>query len=145
MRERRCYDKAKYHHDAADFPKDLPLMQAYVHSGMFMGWLADNDLIDTRDSSYADRVAQFKKREITCSKLYEAMGEGLLTDMLTEEGDDFAYDYFEFSRGSFISDYRELLVNGLPTDYHVADTWANYEKLRARIDERYRRWKGVRR
>ena len=120
-------------------------MQAYVHSGMFMGWLADNDLIDTRDSSYADRVAQFKKREITCSKLYEAMGEGLLTDMLTEEGDDFAYDYFEFSRGSFISDYRELLVNGLPTDYHVADTWANYEKLRARIDERYRRWKGVRR
>jgi hypothetical protein len=144
MRERRCYDKAKYHYDAADFPKELSLRQSYVHTGMFMGWLADNDFIDTRDAHYADRVAKFKNREISCSKLYELMGEGLLSDMLTDAGDEFTYDYFDFSRGSFIADYRELLVSGLPSDYHVADTWQNYETLRKRIDERYREWKSGR-
>jgi hypothetical protein len=38
--------------------------------------------------------------------------------------------------------YGELLAKGLPSMYHVADTWPNYDKLKKRIDQRYREWKG---
>src|SRR4051794_15432306 len=38
------YDKAKYHYDG-DFPKGLPRKQAFVHTGMFIGWLIDHGMI----------------------------------------------------------------------------------------------------
>src|SRR5262245_20687641 len=31
------YDKAKYHYDG-DYPKGLPRPQAFVHTGMLIGW-----------------------------------------------------------------------------------------------------------
>jgi hypothetical protein len=32
------------------------------------------------------------------------------------------------------------MVGALPSQYHVEDTWENYEKLKARIDERFAEW-----
>lgn len=64
-----------------------------------------------------------------------------MSDVLTDEGNDFASHYFDLSQGNFIPDYRELLVRGLPSDYHVTDTWENYETIRQRFDDRYREWK----
>src|SRR6185436_6550610 len=66
-----------------------------------------------------------------------------MEDMLSEEGNGFAQYYFDFERGQYLRDYGELLAKGLPTMYHVADSWANYERLKARIDKRYREWERV--
>ncbi|MDM5319251.1 hypothetical protein RGT17_02390 [Bacillus altitudinis] len=38
------YDKAKYHYDG-EFPKDLSIEQAFVHTGMFLGWIIDKKIL----------------------------------------------------------------------------------------------------
>ena len=48
---------------------------------------------------------------------------------------------FPFDRGLFLADYEEVLGKGLPSLYHVEDTWENYERLRERIDSRYAAWR----
>jgi hypothetical protein len=61
--------------------------------------------------------------------------------MLTDEGNRFAVDYFDFDRGKYLADYEELLAKSLPSLYHVEDTWENYEIISKKIDERYADWK----
>ena len=34
-------------------------------------------------------------------------------------------------------DFQTMLAVGLPTDYHVEDTWTNYDRLAARITDRF--------
>ena len=57
------------------------------------------------------------------------------------EGNAFSSFYFDFAQGQFLADYEELLGGGLPSLYHVQDTWGHYDKLKKRIDQRYERWK----
>ena len=61
--------------------------------------------------------------------------------MLSEEGNAFTRDYFDFEHGAYSSDYQETLGANLPSLYHVQDTWENYDKLRAVIDRRYADWR----
>jgi hypothetical protein len=44
-------------------------------------------------------------------------------------------------RGACFADYRKVLAAGLPSFWHVADTWENYEKIAAVITRRYEEWK----
>ena len=135
------YNKAKYHYDG-DFPADLEIEQGFVHTGMFLGWIIDHDLYsDWFGKELSGYVAAFKNRDITGAKLFEACDGVLTDDMLTDEGNAFAKDYFDFERGKYLGDYGELLGKGLPTIYHVADTWQNYGILKKRIDKRYREWR----
>ena len=39
-----------------------------------------------------------------------------------------------------MADYREILVCGLPSDYHVPYSSENYEIIRKRIDNRFQQW-----
>lgn len=57
----------------------------------------------------------------------------------------FTEDYFDLENGQYVDDYTEVLAAQLPSIYHVEDTWANYEKMRNRIDERYQQWKARKR
>ena len=41
------YDKAKWHFQG-DFPKELDDHQAYVHTGIFLGWFIDHDFVSTQ-------------------------------------------------------------------------------------------------
>lgn len=137
------YDKAKYHYDADNFPADLDESQGFVHTGMFLGWIVDHDLYDTvwfgpEMESY---LTAFKGRQLSGPKFFEACDGVLLDEMLNDEGNAFAHYYFEFGRGKYLSDYARLFAQGLPTIYHVADTWENYERLKKRVDKRYRKWK----
>jgi hypothetical protein len=113
------YDKAKYHYDG-DYPDDLPTEQAFVHTGMFLGWILDNDLYDQEfweDS--AGYIASFKLRELTGAQVYKYACDGVLTEEeLNDEGNVFAHDYFDFERGKYLSDYEELLAR----DYRLLIT-----------------------
>jgi hypothetical protein len=137
----KVYDKAKYHLESEDFPAGLPEEQAFVHTGLFWGWLMERDLLSQEClTDFADVVSRFKKREITGPRAYAIVGGVLADDMLSEEGRRFADAYFDFDTGDFLSDYHELLVSGLRSDYDVQDTWENYDKLGQRIDERFAAW-----
>lgn len=136
-----AYDKAKYHF-GGEFPSDLEIEQGFVHTGMFLGWLIDHQLFsEWFGEEMAGEVSAFNAREMSGAKVFEACDGVLTDDMLNDEGNLFAHYYFDFEQGRFLEDYEELLAKGLPSVYHVSDTWENYEKLKKRIDRRYRRWK----
>jgi hypothetical protein len=135
------YDKAKYHLDGA-FPRELETGQSYIHTGMFLGWIIDHGFYSNLfGKEFYKLIAAFKARELTGAKVFEAC-HGILTDeMLSAEGNKFAQDYFDFDRDKYQQDYSELLCKELPSMYHVADTWLNYERVKNMIDKRYLDWK----
>lgn len=134
------YDKAKYHYDG-DYPKGLARKQAFVHTGMFVGWLVEHDMIA---KDFLSETEGFKDRKITGAEIYKAWDGRLTSDILTDEGNRFAADYFDFERGQFLDDYEKILIKDLPSMYHVKNTWENYEAIRVKIDERYAEWKARR-
>jgi hypothetical protein len=142
MTEPYVYDKAKYHY-GGNYPKDLPEEQAFVHTGMFLGWILDHGLYGfdfwQGEEGY---IASFKTREMTGARVYEYACDGVLLDeMLNAEGNAFARNYFDFERGEYLQDYEEVLVGDLASTYHVEDTWGNYEIIAQRISSRYVEWK----
>jgi hypothetical protein len=141
MADNIVFDKAKYHFESVE-SEGLPLEQAYVHTGMYFGWLLENGLC-SQDFYPPSAVDDFKARKITGPKLYEQDDGVLMSEMLTEEGDSFSRAYFDFETGKYLADY-EALVTGVGANILSGkDTWENYDKLRARIDQRYAEWKAL--
>ncbi len=135
------YDKAKYHY-GGNYPADLPREQAFVHTGMFLGWIMDNDLYsEWFKGEMGGYIDAFKAREMTGAKVYEECDGELDDEMLNEEGNAFAQDYFDFEQGRYVDDYDELLAHDLPSIFHVEDTWNNYKIIAQRISDRYVEWK----
>lgn len=129
------YDKAKYHYDG-EYPEGLPEEQAFVHTGMFLGWIIDNDLCSEEFKNEAkDQIEAFKGREITGADVYAHWDGCLLSDMLSDQGNKFAEAYY---LGEYLDDYDELLTAELPSIYQAENTWENYEKIKRRIDQRYK-------
>lgn len=133
------YDEAKKHF-LGDFPDILPIEQAYVHIGMFLGWILDNDLYSEYfEEEEGLQIIRFKNREITCAIL-SAMWDGYLGgDMFNEEGNAFSQNYYQ--SGAYRKDYNESLAKNLPTMYHVEDTWANFDKISKQITKKFKAWK----
>lgn len=135
------YDKAKWHY-GGDFPEDLDSFQGYVHTGMFLGWLIDNDLVsDQFKTDLSAEIERFKQQKLTGPQVFKRCCDGvLMLDDLNETGNQFAQAYFEFNTGEYLNDYGTMLAQDLPSVYHVADTWENYKKLKPVIDERFAAW-----
>lgn len=133
------YDRAK-HHFMGKFPNVLPIEQAYVHIGMFLGWILEHDLYsELFEDEAGHQIIRFKEREITASIL-SAMWDGYLgEDLFNKEGNEFCKEYYQ--TGDYKKDYEELLTSGLPSFYHVEDSWENYSTIAQRINERYEEWK----
>ncbi len=64
---------------------------------------------------------------------------------LNEEGNRFAKAYYESTpenKGrTYLSDYDGIFSKGLPSIYHLADTWENYDLIAPVISSRFREWK----
>lgn len=138
------YDKAKWHYDG-EYPSDLDQSHAFIHSGLFLGWVVERDLLDPeflKDIGGPDgEIEKFKSRQITAPKLFELCDGALVDDMLNEEANAFARSYFDFQTGQYLQDYDRLLSHGLPSMYHVEDTWENYDLIKKQIDKRFAEWK----
>lgn len=128
------YDKADWHTEG-EFPSKLPAEQANVHTGMFLGWLIEHNMVY---GEFRPMVRGFKRKRFTGAEYYRSLGGALQSDQLTEEGNQFARDYYE---RKYFKDYTELLACGLPSCYHVKDTWENYAIISKRIEQRYQEWK----
>jgi len=133
------YDKAKWHYEG-DYPKGLSKRQAFVHTGIFAGWLIEHDMIRREfGREFPSVIKQFKQKKLSGPQAYEIWGGCLASDMLTPEANKFAQDYYDGDK--FAKDYRKLLMWGVPSWYHVQDTWDNYNILKGQIDARYEAWK----
>ncbi len=136
----QVYDKAKYHYDG-DFPKGLPRRQAFVHTGMFVGWLIEHDMIA---EDFLDETQGFKERRLTGAQIYKAWDGCLTSDVLTDEGNAFSGYYYngpDGKGGAYFEDYEATLAGDLPSLYHVEDTWQNYDKIAAVTTRRFEEWK----
>ncbi|HDR7273360.1 TPA: hypothetical protein QCX06_004370 [Bacillus paranthracis] len=134
------YDKAKYHYQG-DFPEDLPIDQAFVHTGMFLGWILEHNLFSEEfEEESLDEIKQFKLRQMTGTEIYMNWDGVLADDMLNDEGNQFAMYYFNDEEWKYISDYSDVFIDE-ETLYHVKDTWENYFKLKEVIDNSYNFWK----
>lgn len=139
MSEEIIYDKAKYHYEG-EFPNELSIDQAFVHTGMFLGWIIENILFSKEfEQESQDEIKQFKMRKLTGTQIYMNWDGVLASDMLNDEGNEFAKDYFDFEHGLFPMDYVETFPEA-ETIYHVEDTWENYNQIKKVIDKRYLDW-----
>lgn len=132
------YDHAKMHLGSA-FPESLPMEQAYVHIGMYLGWVIESGLYsDYFGDEGSTEIFRFKRKEISCTILSEIWNGYLAFEFFSKTGNNFTLFYY--TSGLYRHDYEEILGHELPTIYHVDDTWPNYDKLKARINQRYVEW-----
>lgn len=134
------HDSAKRHF-RGNFPEALPIEAAHVHIGMFLGWMIEHNLVSPYFEEEArTQIIRFLRREISCTLLSELWDGTLGSDLFTETGNMFVYYYY--GGGIFRKDYQTLLMEpGMPSIYHVADNWSNFEKLSRRMNERYFEWR----
>lgn len=142
MADLKTYDRAKWHYESDDYPDALEERQAYVHTGMYFGWLLDHGLIsDEFADDFADDIQEFKARKITGPEVYWRSDGVLADDSLNEEGRKFTAWYFADDMPKFYDDFDDTLGDDLPSLYHVDDSWANYDRLGAVIDRRFESWR----
>ncbi len=137
----KVYDLAKDHF-LGDFPSNLPIEKAYLHIGIYMGWVIDHDLYSEYFEEEAEtEIYRFKRREVPCIILAEIWDGRLSHELFNTETNFFTYYYY--AGGIFKRDYIDVLVTSHPTIYHVNDDWENYEKIAKRISQRYEEWKSI--
>ena len=135
------YDKAKYHFETVD-DYGLPEIHAYIHTGLYLGWLIENNLLDEEFiDDFGEEIPKFIAREITAPELFSIWDGVLIDDMLSDEGNEFSIHYFDFDKGQYLEDYNKALVKDLPSEFHVNDTWDNYEIVKNFVTRRYIEWK----
>lgn len=140
-KQEKVYDLAK-NHFLGDFPSSLPIEKAYLHIGIYMGWIIDNDLYSEYfEEEASTEIYRFKRREIGCIILAEIWDGALSHELFNEETNLFTYYYY--AGGIFKKDYVEVLVKSHKTIYHVEDTWENYERISKRISERFGEWQSI--
>jgi hypothetical protein len=138
------YDRADYDYSTEDAP--LPKGHAATHIGMFLAWAAlHHQLNDFHEQHSAQLVTSLRNRQLTGRQFFEAVCKEQFAEKdLSVEGNAFAEWYYRDSsgeRGPYFADYKKTLAAGLPSFWHVADTWENYNKLEPVINRRYEDWK----
>ena len=109
------YDDASWHY-GGDYPKDLPVENAFTHIGMFLAWCIDNDLTSEELQEDAEEeINEVKSRKMTGGEfLRKVCDEKFTDDDLSEIGNEFATDYYEddtaFSKEykNYSDDYVEI-------------------------------------
>jgi hypothetical protein len=134
------YDKAKYHMTGVS--GGAPSWEHASGTALFMlRWCIENDLISPsllEDSK--PFLADYLGGRISLFKLYED-GCGLVftSEMLSDEGNAFARDYFDYSDGLYVNDLYACLKLG-KKDYPLYTDEA-YLLFKPQIDSRYADWK----
>jgi hypothetical protein len=138
------YDRADYDYSTEAEP--LPKGHAATHIGLFLAWAALHKLLnDFHEEHSAPLVAKLRARQITGRQFFEAVCKEQFAEKdLNVEGNAFAEHYYRDTsgeRGAYFADYKKVLGSGLPSFWHVADTWQNYDKLEPTVTKRYEEWK----
>jgi hypothetical protein len=137
------YDDMKWH-AGGEFPPELPPQSAATHIGMFLGWAIDRGFEgELLDEQFPEVLRRFRQRQATGREALLVCCDGkLIDDFLNNEGNAFARAYYETDM--YVDDYADVLGDDVPTLFHVEDDWANYARIKERLDRRYAEWKSGR-
>jgi len=124
----------------------LPPGHAATHIGIYLAWAVLNGLAgDWHRLNSKDKIERLERREITGAQFFFAVcGDRFSEKDLNPEGNLFTRDYYENGpgkRGPYFKDYAQTLSAGLPSFWHVADTWENFDLLAPTITQRFETWK----
>jgi hypothetical protein len=135
-------DRADWHY-GGNYPSDLPPENGGTHIGMYIAWIMLRDLASKELIQHAgDTYTWVLNREVTGrTLLLTKLDEKFFDQLLTPEGREFTRSYYETN--GFANDYDRVLGGDLPTLYHVADTWENFDKLAPILDERLAAWRAL--
>ena len=134
------YDDASWHTEGK-FPSDLPEEAAATHCGIFLAWALLHEVVgEEHAEDFADDLNELRSRGVTPGAYLMHLDGKFTDEELSEEGNAFASSYFALEQGQYIKDYEKVLANGLPSSYHVADTWENFDRLQPTIDKRFKKW-----
>lgn len=139
-----AYDKADWHY-GGDFPEGVPDENGGTHIGMFLAWAIMNGLEgelhreESPEALFAVRARQMTGREF----LFQECDEKFWDIDLNGEANEFAQYYYD-GQSQYFEDYETTLAEGLPTMYHVENTWENYDRIATVIDRRFADWKSNR-
>jgi hypothetical protein len=137
-----AYDRADWHH-GGNYPKDLPSENGGTHIGMFLAWVIMNGFEgeELKEDNPA-AVAALRARAMTGRQFLFRNCDGKLSDVdLNEEVNAFAKYYYSHPKFHYLEDYHNVLAEGLPSTYHVNDSWENYDKIAPVITQRFNEWK----
>ncbi len=136
------YDKADWHFNG-EFPDDLDEHQVYVIGGFLLGWLCDRGLLSEEiKQDFAEDCEQYLKRKMLPAELYEVMDGSLTSDTTSPAVRGFLDEYMSLkTRCPYLADFEKTLAGGLPTVYHVQDTWENLARIEEVIDRAFAEWK----
>src|SRR5687768_1462887 len=100
------YDEAEYHFGGEAFPDDLPERQAFVHTGMYLGWIIDRGLFsESFAQEAAEEIAGFRSGQLSGTDVYEKWDGALVSEMLSDDGIAFSrwyYDwYYDMDKGRY--------------------------------------------
>ncbi|NOT38921.1 MAG: hypothetical protein HOP13_00340 [Alphaproteobacteria bacterium] len=138
------YDDASWHY-GGDFPEDLPDEAGATHIGMFVACALLEGLgSELHTVEFAEDLEKLRKRLVTPGAYFLAQCDGKFTNEdLNDEGNAFTEAYFESKSGEYLSDYYDICGDDLPTPYHFADTWENFDRLRPVISRRFAEWRAA--
>ena len=124
---------------ADEFLNSQSVEHPYLHIGMYLGWVIDNNLYSrTFEDEASTEIFRFRRKEMSCTALSVIWRNYLTVEHFNRQGISFSMTYF--TSGLFHQDFDELLRTDLPSLEHVHDTWSNYENLKMRFNMRYAEW-----
>ena len=138
-----AYDKLDWH-SGGDFPAGLPEEAGATHIGMFLGWAILRGLEGElhRDES-VESLRSVRERRMTGREFFlKECDAKFWEDDLSDTGNEFAQAYYAAEgEPSYLDDYVTVLAEGLPSEYHVEDSWGNFDKIATLLDKRFAEWK----
>ena len=122
------------------FRGGLPLEQAYLHIGIFLGWVIENNLYSDFFAEEGETaIFRFKYRAITPIILGELWDGVIAYEQLNPKAKAFAASYY--TTGQYLEDYQIELAQGLRSIYEVEDTEFNYQRMCKVLTKRFKSWK----
>jgi len=138
------YDDASWHYEG-NFPEDLPIEAGGTHIGFFVAWAILNNLHgEDHEEAFGESLELVRKRQMTGREfLFKVCDGKFISDDLNDTGNRFAQTYYWTPEGNvpYLDDLVRILDHGLPTIYHIEDSWENYDLLEPAISDAFARWK----
>ncbi len=140
-----AYDKLDWH-VGGTFPDDLPEEAGATHIGFFIAWAITRGLegdVHHEDERSQEPLAAVRERRMTGRTFFlKECDAKFWEDDLNDVANEFARAYYGADEApSYLDDYVTLLAEDLPSEYHVEDSWENFDKVAALLDRRFAEWK----
>lgn len=141
----RTYDNVSWHYEQ-EGSEDATEAGCCLHFAVFLIWCLFNDL---GHSYVLDDIPDIRRNYMKRSPgpgeiVVDVFGGRFWSSFLNEEGNDFAYDYFEM--GMYIEEYTDFIGKIYPdidSIYYAPDSWDIYDQIAKIIDAEFDEWKSA--